>query len=97
MPNTSNRLDHSAGIRGCNATLGACSIRNHKRSITPCQNAPQRASTPVTMLIPAAMNAAPVKYAQNKPPGIQAGTRLAMARGMSKCVMPKTTEQIAKR
>jgi len=58
-------------------------------------NAPQRASTPVTMLIPAAMNAAPVSMPEQAP-GIQAGTRLAMARGMSKCVMPKTTEQSRK-
>jgi len=63
----------------------------------PSQKAPHRAITPVAMLIPATMNPAPVRYAQNKPTGIQAGTRLAMNWRTRKWVTPKTTDDIAKR
>jgi len=63
----------------------------------PSQKAPHRAINPVATLIPAAMNPAPVRYAQNKPPGIDAGTRLAMNRGTRKWVTPKTTDDTANR
>src|SRR5271167_495479 len=49
------------------------------------------------MLIPAAMKAAPVKYAQNKPPGSQAGTRLAITPRTRKWSIPKTTDEAPKR
>ncbi len=42
--------------------------QNQSTNIVPSRNGPHWSSCLVTMLIPAAMKAAPVKYAQNKPP-----------------------------
>jgi hypothetical protein len=64
--------------------------------MAPRRIAAGRSMIPAAMLMPVAMKATPVKYAQNNGPGIHAGMRLAMKRGIRRWLTPKTTEETAK-
>jgi hypothetical protein len=82
MPSAIKALEHSFGAFGLwewNAitTLGEWRIKNQIKNIVPSMSPAHRSILLIRMLIPAATKAAPVKDAQNKPPGSQAGTRLA--------------------
>src|SRR5271170_4978774 len=94
-----NALDHSSGLWKPEAarTRGEWRRKNQSRNIRPRTNAPQKSIHFAAMVSPETMKTTPVRYAQNMPePGIQAGIRLAMKRGMRKWLTPKTTEEIAK-
>src|SRR5580658_2722471 len=77
---------------------GKCNSRNQRRNIVPSIAAAQLLIQLVAMLIPAATKAIPVKYAQNNPgPGIHGGIRVAIKLGIRKWLMPKTTEDTARK
>jgi hypothetical protein len=91
----SERSDH--GIETPSRLWGHGESKNQSKNIVPSRNDPHLSIFLVKMLIPAAMKPVPVRYAQNKPPGSHAGTRLATKARKRKWSMPKTTDEAPKR